>query len=208
MVDLDTDNRGKFRVYYIGGYGRSGSTVLEKSIARKCGYFSGGELHYLRLGNIKDKLCSCGSLIGECELWRGYSHEHIGSLKMWLSAKGIRAIIDSSKTTYSRFYRPLLWRLYGCEVHIFIPHRPIKDVIKSVQRGRSRFNRNFSITQYVFVLFHIVFARNVIPSGYRLLGFEVVKIGDVNNPDFNFSVLEDNHNHHMVGGNRNRFENS
>lgn len=53
-------------VVYIGGYGRSGSTIVEKYIAENWHVRSLGEVYNLQFGNSK---CSCGTSVFECNLW-------------------------------------------------------------------------------------------------------------------------------------------
>jgi Sulfotransferase domain len=58
------------KVLYIGGTGRTGSTILEKLLGQIEGVFSAGELtflwsHSLGLGGR----CSCGSPLTSCDVW-------------------------------------------------------------------------------------------------------------------------------------------
>jgi hypothetical protein len=72
-------------VVLIGGYGRSGSTLLERMLGQIPGYFSAGELcHIWERGLIEKQLCGCGMPLPECDLWR--------------DASGGKLIIDSSKS--------------------------------------------------------------------------------------------------------------
>jgi len=56
-------------VIYIGGYGRSGSTLLDRILGQHPKIFSGGELH--RYGEFirSNLLCSCGKAVPDCEIW-------------------------------------------------------------------------------------------------------------------------------------------
>jgi hypothetical protein len=55
----------------VGGYGRSGSTILDMLLDRIPGITAVGEFRHLfgrALGD--DELCSCGSPFNECEYWK------------------------------------------------------------------------------------------------------------------------------------------
>ncbi|RMA41550.1 sulfotransferase [Rhodophyticola porphyridii] len=57
-------------VLYVGGYGRSGSTVIDMALAQFPGVFGAGEL-----GNLprhvwpNDEYCACGARVRACPLW-------------------------------------------------------------------------------------------------------------------------------------------
>jgi hypothetical protein len=58
------------RVLYIVGFGRSGSTILEKTIGQVPGIVSVGELHYLwERGIAADWICGCGKRHRDCGFW-------------------------------------------------------------------------------------------------------------------------------------------
>lgn len=64
-----TDRRT--RVLYIGGWGRSGSTLLATQLGSLPGYVAVGELRYVwQAGAIADELCSCGQAFSSCPFWR------------------------------------------------------------------------------------------------------------------------------------------
>lgn len=58
------------RVLYIGGWGRSGSTLLDVMLGQVPGFFSAGELRegWLR-GCVEDRLCGCGVPFLSCPFW-------------------------------------------------------------------------------------------------------------------------------------------
>lgn len=59
-----------FRVLYIGGMGRSGSTILQAMLGQLPGFVAAGELRYLwQRGPIDNVLCSCGEHFGACPFW-------------------------------------------------------------------------------------------------------------------------------------------
>lgn len=58
-------------VYYIGGLGRSGSTLLDRMLGELPHMFSGGEIRELwQRGLIENRLCGCGAPLRECRFWR------------------------------------------------------------------------------------------------------------------------------------------
>lgn len=58
------------RVLYIAGIGRSGSTLLNRTLGATPGFFAGGELmHFFGRGVRSNELCACGSAFRECEVW-------------------------------------------------------------------------------------------------------------------------------------------
>lgn len=61
---------GKVRVLYVGGCGRSGSTLLDRMLSQVGGFSSVGEVvHLWRRGVRDNELCSCGRPFGECRFW-------------------------------------------------------------------------------------------------------------------------------------------
>lgn len=58
------------KVLFIGGYGRSGSTLLDRVLGRTEGFFSAGELrHIWQEGYAENRLCGCGSPFRDCPFW-------------------------------------------------------------------------------------------------------------------------------------------
>jgi hypothetical protein len=61
---------GRSRVLFIGGVGRSGSTVLERVLDQLDGVAAVGEVcHLLERGVVEDQLCGCGAPFSACPLW-------------------------------------------------------------------------------------------------------------------------------------------
>lgn len=57
-------------IVIIGGYGRSGSTLLEMLISKEVRLSSVGELKNLwSRGLIRGELCSCGTALNKCKFW-------------------------------------------------------------------------------------------------------------------------------------------
>lgn len=54
---------------YIGGYGRSGSTIAEMVIADQLSCFAAGELTHVFTWAREGRSCSCGRTVDKCEFW-------------------------------------------------------------------------------------------------------------------------------------------
>lgn len=64
MSDLDQ------KVLYIGGFGRSGSTLVERILGQLPGFCSSGEVVFIwQRGLIDGQLCGCGTPVPECDFW-------------------------------------------------------------------------------------------------------------------------------------------
>ncbi|MGH9004967.1 MAG: sulfotransferase, partial [Acidimicrobiia bacterium] len=58
------------KVLYIGGFGRSGSTLVERILGQLPGFCSSGEVVFLwQRGLIDGQLCGCGVPVPDCEFW-------------------------------------------------------------------------------------------------------------------------------------------
>lgn len=61
---------GSVTVLYLGGAGRSGSTLLERMLGEVAGVVSVGEVvHLVERGLIGDELCGCGDAFSACPFW-------------------------------------------------------------------------------------------------------------------------------------------
>ena len=64
------------RVVYIAGYGRSGSTVLDRAIGQHDGYASLGEAwKFWSHVAYADQYCGCGLRFSQCEMWQNVRRE-------------------------------------------------------------------------------------------------------------------------------------
>ncbi|MGH2812195.1 MAG: hypothetical protein ACRDI1_05730, partial [Actinomycetota bacterium] len=71
--------RPPVRVLYIGGAGRSGSTLLDLMLGQLPGFFAAGELKYVwDRGLLRNELCGCGSSFRECPFWTAVGTEAFG----------------------------------------------------------------------------------------------------------------------------------
>ena len=58
------------RVVYVGGFGRSGSTLLDRVLAQIGGCVAVGELvHLPQRGLLDDERCGCGVAFSACPFW-------------------------------------------------------------------------------------------------------------------------------------------
>lgn len=72
-------NNKKIKVIFIGGYGRSGSTLLDRMLGQFDGFFSVGELkHIWDRAFAQNQLCGCGEPFRDCALWRMVVEEAFG----------------------------------------------------------------------------------------------------------------------------------
>jgi UDP-N-acetylglucosamine transferase subunit ALG13 len=61
----------KVPVLYLGGLGRSGSTLLERSLSQIDGLACVGEIvHLWERGLRDDELCGCGAAFSQCSFWQ------------------------------------------------------------------------------------------------------------------------------------------
>ena len=65
-----TAGSSKVPVLYVGGLGRSGSTLLNDMLGQHGSLVSGGEIvHIWQRGLVEDNLCGCGEKFQSCEFW-------------------------------------------------------------------------------------------------------------------------------------------
>ena len=70
LVKASGDNRGAQRTLFIGGIGRSGTTVLERSLGTDPRVASLGEVTHLWDRSLRqDELCGCRRPFSECPFW-------------------------------------------------------------------------------------------------------------------------------------------
>jgi len=66
-------------VLYLGGHGRSGSTILAQTLGQIPGFIYVGELWHVWYRGIRDnERCGCGQLFSSCEFWRAVGEEAFG----------------------------------------------------------------------------------------------------------------------------------
>jgi hypothetical protein len=66
-------------VLYIGGHGRSGSTILAQTLGQIPGFVNVGELWQVWFRGLREnERCGCGQLFYSCEFWRAVGDEAFG----------------------------------------------------------------------------------------------------------------------------------
>jgi hypothetical protein len=120
------------KLIYIGGYGHSGSTLLEYLMTGCKQVIACGEVVNARLKEASARTCSCGRPAGECPVWRFISdpalhverwdHAALDGRLLDQVGAGYDAIVDSSKTAWRASATPFkLRREFGRDfllVHI------------------------------------------------------------------------------------------
>jgi Sulfotransferase domain len=77
--DAPLGSTAPVRVLYIGGLGRSGSTLLDLMLGEVPGLFPVGELRFIwERGVVADELCGCGAQFRECPFWTAVGIEAFG----------------------------------------------------------------------------------------------------------------------------------
>lgn len=67
------------RVLYLGGLGRSGTTLLERTLGELPGVCALGEVVHLWQRDLRDgERCGCGSAFSRCEFWTAVGREAFG----------------------------------------------------------------------------------------------------------------------------------
>ncbi|MEY2430626.1 MAG: hypothetical protein QOC92_351 [Acidimicrobiaceae bacterium] len=85
-------------VVYIGGAGRSGSTLLDNVLGSSPGWFSAGELRLLwSARQLWTHQCGCGQPLRECELWSAVLRE-VGAVDLSWAAGMERRVLRSRQT--------------------------------------------------------------------------------------------------------------
>ena len=95
------------RVVFIGGQGRSGSTLLERALGQLPGVVSIGETVHLWDRGLRDnELCGCGQAFSSCPFWREVGQVAFGG---WDQVDADRAV-DLRFAVDRNRYLPLLMR--------------------------------------------------------------------------------------------------
>lgn len=92
-------------VAFVGGHGRSGSTLLSRVLGAVPGFVTVGELCYLwDQGVVMDRMCGCGKSFSECEFWTAVGKEAFGG---WDQVDA-RRLLTLRKAVERVRYTPLL----------------------------------------------------------------------------------------------------
>lgn len=92
-------------VIYIAGSGRSGSTLVERTLGQAPGFVNVGELIDLyRRVAAHNELCGCGLAFGECPFWTSVGHRAFGG---WRTTN-IERVLRLQRTVVRQRRMPLL----------------------------------------------------------------------------------------------------
>jgi hypothetical protein len=93
------------KVLYVGGLGRSGSTLLDRMLGEVPGFFSTGEIRDLwQRGLRENRLCGCGTPFRECPFWSRVGDEAFGG---WARVDPI-SILALARSVDRHRYMPVL----------------------------------------------------------------------------------------------------
>jgi hypothetical protein len=99
------------RVLYIGGYGRSGTTLLLRLLGEMPGVVAVGELFDIWDRSYRqNQLCGCGVAFHDCPFWTDVTREAFGCLPADLPAERYQALSQQARGTASvvRLWLPFL----------------------------------------------------------------------------------------------------
>ncbi|MGI9603600.1 MAG: sulfotransferase, partial [Acidimicrobiales bacterium] len=102
----DSDHDRLTRLVYIGGVGRSGSTLLNDLLGQHQDVVAVGELvHLFERGLVENNLCGCGRRFADCPFWSAVG-THIGG--GWDEAAGHEYIELKQQVDRNRYSLSLL----------------------------------------------------------------------------------------------------
>jgi hypothetical protein len=140
------------KLVYIGGYGHSGSTLLEYLMAASPEVVACGEVASVPRERGRKAKCTCGRLAQDCPVWgklqtspgalQGWSHERL-TLALLERISGGHVMVESSKTPWSSVAIPFrLQRKLGADfqlLHIVRDPRAVSwSAIKKAGRQGKR----------------------------------------------------------------------
>src|SRR6266516_4189116 len=97
--DAPAEPRKGLRVLYIGGWGRSGSTLLDRMLGQVPGFASLGEVREIwQSGLAEGRSCGCGADFRDCPFWSEVGVRAFGG---WA-----RIDLDEALDLWRRFDRP------------------------------------------------------------------------------------------------------
>ncbi len=138
-------------VLYLGGFGRSGTTLLDRMLGEVLGVVSSGEVvHLWERGVRGDERCGCGQCFSACPLWTEVGRKAFGGWEALDVERviGLKRAVDRNRfipamvanallpgyRSRMREYADLLGRLYGA-LHEVSAARVIVDSSKHASYG-------------------------------------------------------------------------
>ncbi|NNE75182.1 MAG: sulfotransferase [Acidimicrobiales bacterium] len=96
-------------VLYVGGVGRSGSTLLNDLVGQHCDVVAIGELvHLFQRGLIENNLCGCGERFMDCKFWQQVGEIVTGEPDGWATVSGQELLEQKQQVDRNRFAHALL----------------------------------------------------------------------------------------------------
>jgi hypothetical protein len=118
---------GRVRVLYLGGIGRSGSTLVERLIGQLPGVCAVGELvHLWERGIAEDERCGCGEPFRQCLFW-----QQVGA-----AAFGCWDQVDVSRVAALRFQ---------VDRNRFIPALARRDLSPKMRRALTEYTSYYAL---------------------------------------------------------------
>lgn len=133
---------------YIGGYGRSGSTLLDSYLSSSDSAIGVGEVVNIFDDILIGAPCSCGKLLGDCVFWadfvNGYSGERIRNIN--------KSAREAESSLWPRVTNKNLYEKYVGEYlsYVFKNKDVVVDSSKSTRRS---FYRAVNISRHADVFF-------------------------------------------------------
>jgi hypothetical protein len=103
------------KLIYIGGFGRSGSTLIEYLLSENPAVIACGEVLSALHASFSKNKCTCGRLTKDCPVWstfkndpskcEGWSHQDL-TLALFRQLATGSIMVDSSKTTWGSSFAP------------------------------------------------------------------------------------------------------
>lgn len=91
QTENETPKRTTIPVLYIGGVGRSGSTLVERWVGESLSLATPGELDSLwAQGIISNESCGCGKAFADCEFWLQVGERAFGGWTLELAEETIQ----------------------------------------------------------------------------------------------------------------------
>ncbi len=101
LVDQVVRPRDPVPVLYVGGVGRSGTTLLDRMVGQVPGFCAVGELDNVWLRGLRDNdLCGCGKPFRGCEFWPAVGEVAFGG---WDNVDPVRMLQLKARVARHRF---------------------------------------------------------------------------------------------------------
>lgn len=117
------------KVLFIGGPGRSGSTLLDMLLGQIDGFCSTGELRFIwDRGLGQNQLCGCGKPFKECDFWIDVVHEAFGGFQN-VNHERLAAL------RYAAEHRISKWLSFNTASELLAPYEEYFDAYRNLYRA-------------------------------------------------------------------------